>query len=130
MSHWIPEDLTALGATPEVTIATERPAGTTRRAVPIWIVRVGDELYVRSYNGPDGSWYHQVLRHPFAQIRGAGRDVRVRLDPVGTTVTGVDEAYWAKYGRGGHGATMTGAGVATTTLRLEPSAPPPPGPTD
>ncbi|MBX9244335.1 DUF2255 family protein [Actinotalea ferrariae] len=122
MSSWIPEDLTALEAASEITIATERPDGTTRRPLPIWIVRVGDELYVRSYHGPDGSWHRQVARHPYAQFRGRGREVRVRLVPVGAAVTGVDEAYWAKYGSGGYGAAMTTPDAAATTMRVEPAS--------
>ena len=121
MKNWTSEELTTLGAMAEITIATERPDCTTRRALPIWIVRVGDELYVRSYHGPDGSWYRQAARHPYAQISGQVHRVRgVRLIPVGAPVTGVDEAYWAKYGRGGYGVAMTTPAAAATTLRVEP----------
>jgi hypothetical protein len=48
MSTWDPQDLRAIGSAREVRIATVRPDGTTRSPLPIWVVRVGDELFVRS----------------------------------------------------------------------------------
>ncbi|GEA79683.1 DUF2255 family protein [Cellulomonas uda] len=121
MTTWTPEDLSALGGASEITIATERPDTTTRRPVPIWVVRVGDDLFIRSYNGPAGSWYRQILANPYAHITEHGAHVRVRLEHVGTAATGVDEAYWAKYGRGSYGAAMTTPEAAATTLRLHPA---------
>ena len=37
----------------EIRIGFRRLDGSTR-SVPIWVVRVGDDLYVRSVRGPDG----------------------------------------------------------------------------
>ena len=38
-------------------IATRRADGTLRKPRIIWVVRLGDSLYVRSVNGPDAAWY-------------------------------------------------------------------------
>jgi hypothetical protein len=120
MTGWTHEQLAALGGAGEIRIATLRADGTARTALPIWVVRVGDELYVRSFHGPDGTWFHQVTRHPFARVRAAGTDVVARLVPVDDATAAVDEAYRTKYGRTGHGATMTTPADAATTLRLDP----------
>ena len=52
---WTAEELDRIGAAEELEIITARADGTPRRPVPIWVVRVGDELYARSYRGADGS---------------------------------------------------------------------------
>ncbi len=45
----------------------ERNDGTLRRPVTIWVVRVGDALYVRSVNARTGGWFRG------AQARHEGR---------------------------------------------------------
>jgi hypothetical protein len=122
MSTWSPSDLRAIGNTREIRIATVRPDGTTRTPLPIWVVRVGDELFVRSYHGPDGSWFRQVTAHPYARVTAAGREIAVRLVPAEAPSSAeVDDAYVAKYGRSGPARAMITPAVAATTLRLEPS---------
>lgn len=120
MSTWTPEDLRTLGDASEIRIATLRADGTARRALPVWVVRVGDDLYVRSYNGAGGSWFQQVTRHPYARIAAGGVQADVRLTPA-PLADHVDEAYWAKYGRGGYGTAMTTARAQATTLLLTPA---------
>jgi hypothetical protein len=122
MSTWDPADLRAIANAREIHIATVRPDGSTRTPLPIWVVRVGDELFVRSYHGPEGSWFRQVAAHPYARLRAAGREILVRLVPAEMpSPAGVDDAYVAKYGRRGPAAAMITPAVAATTLRLEPS---------
>ena len=43
---WTTDELDRIGDAEELHIAPRRKDGTLRRAVPIWVVRVGDELYV------------------------------------------------------------------------------------
>ena len=54
---WTADELDRMGDAEELRIAPRRKDGTLRRAVPIWVVRVGDELYVRSFHGDSGGWY-------------------------------------------------------------------------
>ena len=61
MSGWSERELLLIGAANEIIIAPERGDSTPRPAVPIWVVRVGDELYVRSYRGPSGGWYRRAV---------------------------------------------------------------------
>jgi len=56
MNTWTREELDKVGAAEELALAPLQRVGTQRKPVTIWVVRVGDELCVRSVNGapPDG----------------------------------------------------------------------------
>src|SRR4051812_2814924 len=98
-STWTTDDLTTLAAADEIDVAPRRPDGTTGPAT-IWIVRVGDDLCVRSYRGSDGAWYRTARRTGEGQVR-AGSDARdVRFVPAGDDVDRavIDDAYRRKYG--------------------------------
>jgi hypothetical protein len=69
MSGWTAEELDKIGAADELEIASLRPDGSLRPYVTIWVVRVGDDLYVRSYRGRNGAWFRSVLRHPEGRVR-------------------------------------------------------------
>ena len=77
MSEWISEQLDKIGAADELEIAALRPDGSLRPYTTIWVVRVGDDLYVRSYRGRGGAWFRSVLSRPEGRVRAAGveRDV-------------------------------------------------------
>ena len=51
MTKWTSEELTKIGTAEELRIASLRRDGTLRNPVTIWVVRLGDDLYVRSANG-------------------------------------------------------------------------------
>ncbi len=53
MSAWTSDELEKIGNAEEMEIAPQRSNGTLRKPVTIWVVRVGDELYVRSWHGWD-----------------------------------------------------------------------------
>ncbi|ONH27804.1 DUF2255 family protein [Pseudofrankia asymbiotica] len=123
MSAWMTSELDALGGADELTITTSRPDGTLRGYVPIWVVRVGDEVYVRSYRGPDGSWFRHAAAQGVAHIRAAGVDRDVAVTAAPSARESVDRAYSTKYARYGDSylrpmVTDTAAG---TTLRLTPT---------
>jgi hypothetical protein len=48
MTTWTNEELDKIGNAEELRIASLRSDGTLREPVIIWVVRVGDDLYVRS----------------------------------------------------------------------------------
>ena len=118
---WTPEDLDAIAAADEIDIAPRRADGTLRRATTIWIVRVGDDLYVRSFRGPEGGWYRAARRTHEGRLRAGAveRDVTFDEDHDADR-TAVDDAYRAKYGRSSYVDAMVAPDVATTTLRLAP----------
>jgi hypothetical protein len=55
MTTWTRDELDKIGKAEELQIASMRRDGTTRKLVTIWVVRVGDELCVRSVNGRSSS---------------------------------------------------------------------------
>jgi hypothetical protein len=58
---WNASELAAVGAAEELQIASYRTDGSLRPYVTIWVVRAGDELYVRSAYGVDNPWYRRAL---------------------------------------------------------------------
>jgi hypothetical protein len=48
MSAWTSDELTKIQAAEEVQIAPRRPDGTLRNPVTVWVVRQGDDVYIRS----------------------------------------------------------------------------------
>jgi hypothetical protein len=69
---WTADELARIGAADELHIAPRKPDGTLRRAVPIWVVRVGDDLYVRSWRGADGAWFRAARRQHTGHVRAGG----------------------------------------------------------
>ena len=51
MTEWTSKELSNIGSAEEIRIAGLKADGSLRRSVIIWVVRVGNDLYVRSANG-------------------------------------------------------------------------------
>lgn len=120
MTNWTDDDRERIGSARELRIATKRTDGTARSFVPIWVVRVGDDLFVRAYHGPTGSWFRQARRSGRALIRAGGIEREVTFADVDKTPrSAVDAAYRAKYGRGMYVDAMITDAAAAATLRLE-----------
>src|ERR1043165_8303817 len=78
MANWTRDELDTIGAADELQIVTVRGDGTKRKPVTIWVVRVGDDLYVRSGYGDRAAWYRgtQSRRDGHITAGGGGKDVR------------------------------------------------------
>lgn len=102
MTTWTNDELTRIGRAEELEIAARRRDGTLRNPVTIWVVRVEDDLYVRSVNGPSSAWFRGTqLRHE-GRIRAGGvqKDVSfVEVDADHHINEQVDAAYHSKYRR-------------------------------
>jgi len=123
MSPWTPTDLDLVERADELRIASARPDGTLRPAVTIWVVRVGDDVYVRSAQGPSNGWFRRAVDSGHGHVSVGG----VESDVVFATATDaphdeIDAAYHAKYDRYGPGpvGAVTGPTVTAVTLRLDP----------
>ena len=55
MAAWTKEELGQIGAAEELEVAPMRRDGTLRGPRPIWIVRAGDDLYVRAAYGREAA---------------------------------------------------------------------------
>ncbi len=53
MAEWTNEELETIDDRDELRIATRRTDGSLRRPVTVWMVRHGDDVFVRSVNGRD-----------------------------------------------------------------------------
>jgi hypothetical protein len=126
MSGWSERDLARIGAADEIIIAPDPGDRTRGPAVPIWVVRVGDELHVRSYRGPAGGWYRRARVSGNGPIHSRGDEFRLRFRAVAAPElrAQIDDAYRVKYGRYGSSyvKTMTSDPLAATTLQLQPAA--------
>lgn len=123
MGTWTSDELARLAMAEEVEIETLRRDGTPRRPLPVWVVRRhGDDLYIRSVNGPTAAWYRAARAHPEGHIRAGGieRDVafvEVTGDPGGA----IDAAYRDKYRRyPGIVPHIVRPEARATTLKLVP----------
>jgi hypothetical protein len=90
--------------------------------VSIWVVRVGEKIYVRTWYRRDGGWYGHVLDSHRARISVPGLKSDVAVADVGEGApqlhAQIDAAYRAKYGRSGE--SMVTAAAVAATLRLSP----------
>jgi hypothetical protein len=121
MSTWTTDELDTLAAATELRISTRRPDGTLRPHVPIWVVRAGDGIYIRSYRGVGGGWFRRATAAGTAHIHAGNFDGEVTVSLTGTAARAeIDQAYrdkYAGYGRA-YVEPMTAGTAAATTLLL------------
>ena len=121
---WTSDQLERIGDAEELQISSYRDDGSLRRWTPIWVVRVGDELYIRSAFGTAGGWYRHAMSKRAARIRADGVEADISLQPIGDSGTNdlVRRAYEAKYrDQPSALAPMVAPTAAETTLRLSAS---------
>jgi hypothetical protein len=99
MSTWTSDELDRIAGAEELEIATVRRDGTLRNPVTIWVIRHGDDLYVRSVNGRTSSWFRGAQVRHEGRIRAGGLDKDVLLVETDDMNDQIDDAYRAKYRR-------------------------------
>jgi hypothetical protein len=127
MTGWRADELITISAAETVQIAPDQEDGAPGRAATIWVVRVGNDLYIRSYSGPTARWYRRALRGRRGTIRARTLERRVRFDEVEADVQPqIDAAYQTKYAAHGSSSVerIGGPAAVATTLRLQPVASP------
>ena len=121
--NWTSDELNTVGSAEELRIASLRLDGTLRNPVIIWVVRLGDDLYVRCVNGREGAWFRGVLTRHEGRIWAGGVEKAVtfmeEFDP--EINAKIDEAYLTKYQRyPQYVAPMVTDEVRDATLKLVP----------
>jgi hypothetical protein len=87
----------------------------------IWSVAVGEELFVRAYNGQKSRWYQAAIRQKAGRITAAGMTRQVTFEPVnGASNDRIDDAYREKYKGSPYLSAMIGARARAATLRVVP----------
>jgi hypothetical protein len=120
---WTTDELERIESAEELEIAPRRGDGTLRKPVPIWVVRVDDDLYVRSYRGRDGAWFRAAQSSGEGWVRAGGiaKDVTFVNETAPHLNDRIDAAYNVKYGRyPQYVAPMLTAEARATTLKLAP----------
>ena len=122
MTAWTRDELDRIGSAEELGIAARRRDGSLRRPVPIWVVSVGEDLYVRSWRGAEGGWYRAARAQGEGHISAGGVDRDVALVAVvGDVDDAIDDAYRDKYARyPSYVAPMLSPQARATTIKLEP----------
>jgi hypothetical protein len=122
MSTWMPDELSKIERAEELDLASMRRDGTLRSPVTMWVVRDGDDLYVRSVNGRGSSWFRGAQALHQGHIRAGGVDRDVLLVETDDVNDELDEAYRAKYGRYPEGTvgSMVTPQARAATLKLVP----------
>ena len=120
---WTPDDLDRIGNAEELQVASRRRDGTLRPYVTIWVVRSGDDLYVRSAYGADNPWFRRARASGAGRIRAGGVERDVTFADASADAHAdidIDRAYHAKYDRHGPAivGTVVGEAAARNTLRL------------
>ena len=124
MTAWTSDELNKIGAAEELQIASLRRDGTLRTPVTIWVVRVGDGLYVRSARGRTGAWFRGVQVRHEGQIRAGGVEKNVTFvqESEPDVNSQVDAAYRTKYRRyaARYVDPMVAPEARAATIRLVP----------
>lgn len=123
---WTPDEIAEIDAEDELRIASRRADGSLSREVIIWMVRMGDDVYVRAAHGPETGWNRRAHASGAGHVevgRGVDRDVRFEpADPA--TEAAVTAAFHAKYD-GRHPREdvdpVVSAESIPTTLRIVPA---------
>ena len=123
MAAWTADELAKIGQATELQIASRRSDGSLRPYVTIWVVRSGDDLYVRSAYRHDNGWFQRALSSGEGRIRAGGVERNVTFEEPGAAVdAALHAAYHEKYDRYGPSivGTVVSPEAARSTLRLVP----------
>lgn len=124
-SPWKPETLDALGEAIEVDVTPTDRDGTRRASRTIWSIRVGDELYVRSWKGRGAVWFQDALATGRGElaVTGGGASQLVTFDEVDAAAPvqrQISATFLTKYAGLEETASMNEQGPLESTLRLIP----------
>jgi hypothetical protein len=123
---WTRDQLARIGAADELEVAALRRGGALREPVTVWVVRSGDDLYVRAWRGRTAAWFRGARVRHEGRIRAGGgeRDVTfVEVDGDDTNDQ-IDDGYRTKYRRYGSRLVdpMVSPEARSATLKLVPRA--------
>lgn len=88
----------------------------------IWVVRHGDDLFIRSYRGPDGGWYRASQARHEGRVEAGGVEKAVAFADVGHGVEPRSTPPTARStgGSAGLSTRWSAPGTQATAIRLVP----------
>lgn len=100
MASWSPAQLDEFDTIDELELASRRPDGELRSPTTIWMVRVGQDVFVRGAYGATTRWNVRAREAGAGHVTaGFGIDHDVAFEPADPAVAeAVSAAYDAKYG--------------------------------
>jgi hypothetical protein len=134
MTTWTSDELDTIANADELRLSTQRPDGSLRNPGTIWAVRHGDDLYVRSYRGPGGSWFRHAREHREGRNQAGGADKDVTFadadqhldDQIDTAYRGRPHAHIGRFcrRRARPGGAIRRPGPARRGAVMRPATPP------
>ena len=121
MMTWTKDELERIGNAEELEIASLRQDGTLRSRRIIWVVRLDDELFIRSVLGRTSDWFRGVLSRHEGRIWAGGveKDVTFIEEPAPALNERIDAVSLAKYRRyPADAAAIISPEARSATLRL------------
>lgn len=120
MSTWSKDELRKIADTHDFQISPFREDGIAYgTSTWIWSVVVGDERYVRPYNGKSSRWYKAAMQQNTGRITAAGVTKDVVFEPVDGAINDeIDDAYRKKYKSSPYLQPMIGAHARAATARI------------
>ena len=122
MAEWTKDELKRISKTDDLHISPFREDGKTY-GTPTWIwsVVVGEDLFVRAYNGRNSSWYKAAIKQKAGRITAAGLTKEVIFEPEEESLSEqIDDAYRAKYEGSPYLNPMLNTRARSTTIKIIP----------
>ena len=119
---WTATELERLDSTSLIRVAGERSDGSLRPFVVSGHVRLGDDVLVRSLNGPTGAWYRGAVASGRGEVDVDGQRVAVAFVADRGREDEFDDALRARYGNDSGARQMTRSPAREATLRVIPLA--------
>jgi hypothetical protein len=123
MTTWTSDELGKIGDAEELRISPRRRDGTLQKPRTVWVVRHGDDLYLRSVRGPKGDWFRGTQARHEGHIRAGGIEKEVAIEEADAGMNDeIDSAFRSKYSRyaGRVLDSVLTPAARSTTLRLVP----------
>jgi len=123
MSQWTKTQLATFATADDMHVSPFYDDGKTL-GTPTWIwsVVVGDDLYVRAWNGQQSRWYQSAKKERAGQITLSGQRFDVSYNPVVTDAqltAAISRAYEKKYAGSPYLPPMLAAGPVSATVRID-----------
>jgi hypothetical protein len=119
-TSWTTAALERLAGIEIVDVSSTRADGSFSPWRTIWVVVVGDKVFVRSTDGPDKDWFRNARRRRTGRLRAAGQVHPVHFtDADDQLAAQITQAYRHKY-RSSPTFNLNRAASSVSTLRLEP----------
>jgi len=100
MTAWTDYQLDALSGAIEIHLKPRKDNKSLGAATNLWVVAVGNDLYVRAVEGRDSKWFEQALHNNSGRVTGAGVEEDVVFEqPDDSLRNEIDAAYRLKYAR-------------------------------